>query len=134
MVEFSNWFCLASVQWKKNLEIYRVKQLLNSTVTFKSIQSISVYLIVPKTDLFSVSQALSYLTSVCSAILTRSTTRIRWRPGICGFRTRVHTGVYVEKRPCHQYGNSHAHSLGICCKVQSSILYNTTWRNCTFWV
>ena len=31
--------------------------------------------------------------------------RIWQRPGISGLLTSVHTGVYVEKHPCHYYGN-----------------------------
>ena len=31
--------------------------------------------------------------------------RIRQRPGICGLLMRVHIGVYVEKHPCHYYGD-----------------------------
>ena len=67
-----------------------------------------MYLIETKAVLFSAFPSFSYLTS---AILIRSTTRIRRRPGIRGLWTRVHATVYVEKCPCHQYAIGHTHSL-----------------------
>ena len=59
-----------------------------------------VYLIETEAVLFSAFPALSYLTSVSSAILIRSTTLVHvWRRlGIHGLWTRVHAGVQSEKR------------------------------------
>ena len=55
------------------LAIYRVKRLLNTTVTLKSKKKCpGVYLIVAKAVPFGVSTALSFLTTVHSAILIRS--------------------------------------------------------------
>ena len=64
--------CL-STQKSGYLAIYRVKRLLNTTVTLKSKKKCpGVYLIVAKAVPFAVSTALSYLTTVQSAILIRS--------------------------------------------------------------
>ena len=64
--------CL-STQKSGYLAIYRVKRLLNTTVTLKSKKICpGVYLIVAKAVPFAVSTALSYLTTVHSAILIRS--------------------------------------------------------------
>ena len=64
--------CL-STQKSDYLAIYRVKRLLNTTVTLKSKKKCpGVYLIVAKAVPFAVSTALSYLTTVHSAILIRS--------------------------------------------------------------
>ena len=81
----SDWFCLSvrpsvrlsicclSTQKSGYLAIYRVKRLLNTTVTLKSKKKCpGVYLIVVKAVPFAVSTALSYLTTVHSAILIRS--------------------------------------------------------------
>ena len=55
------------------LAIYRVKRLLNTTVTLKSKKKCpGVYLIVAKAVPFAASTALSFLTTVHSAILIRS--------------------------------------------------------------
>ena len=90
--------CLSSVVWclssEKNLEIYRVKRLLILTITVKI--SAHVYLIETKAVLFSAFPAASYLTSILSAILIRSTTRIRRRPGIHRLWTCVHATVYLS--------------------------------------
>ena len=48
-----------------------------------------VYLIETKTVHSSAFPVLFYLTLVLCTILIRSTTWIRWRPGICGFQARV---------------------------------------------
>ena len=79
-----------------NLTIYRVNRLLNSTITLAI-----VYLIELKAVLLSAFPALSYLTSTLSAVLIRSTTPIRRRPGIRGLWARVHARVYIKKRPWH---------------------------------
>ena len=64
--------CL-STQKSGYLAIYRVKRLLNATVTLKSRKKCpGVYLIVAKAVPFAVSTALSYLTTEHSAILIRS--------------------------------------------------------------
>ena len=64
--------CL-STQKLGYLAIYRVKRLLNTTVTLKSKKKCpGVYLIVAKVLPFAVSTALSYLATVHSAILIRS--------------------------------------------------------------
>ena len=66
-------FCCLSTQKSGYLAIYRVKRLLNTTVTLKSKKKCpGVYLIVAKAVPFAVSTALSYLTTVYSAILIRS--------------------------------------------------------------
>ena len=55
------------------LAIFRVKRLLNTTVTLKSKKKCpGMYLIVAKAVPFAVSTALSFLTMVHSAILIRS--------------------------------------------------------------
>ena len=65
--------CCLSTQKSGYLTIYRVKRLLNTTVTLKSKKKCpDVYLIVAKAVPFAVSTALSYLTTVHSAILIRS--------------------------------------------------------------
>ena len=59
--------CLSSVcpvKKNQNLEIYRIKQLLNPTISLKSKKK--MYVIVAKAVLFSAFPALSYLTSVGS--------------------------------------------------------------------
>ena len=62
-----------STQKSGYLAIYRVKRLLNTTVTLKSKEKCpGVYLIVAKAVPFAVSTALSFLTTVHSAILIRS--------------------------------------------------------------
>ena len=64
--------CL-STQKSGYLAIYRVKRLLNTTVTLKSKKKcLGVYLIVTKAVPFATSAALSYLTAVHSTILIRS--------------------------------------------------------------
>ena len=64
--------CL-STQKSDYLAIYRVKRLLNTTVTLKSKKKCpGLYLIVAKAVPFAVSTALSHLTTVHSAILIRS--------------------------------------------------------------
>ena len=64
--------CL-STQKSGYLAIYRVKRLLNTTVTLKSKKKCpGVYLIVAKAVPFAVSTALSFLTTGHSAILIRS--------------------------------------------------------------
>ncbi len=64
--------CL-STQKLAYLAIYRVKRLLNTTVTLKSKKKCpGVYLIVAKAVQFAASAALYYLTTVHSAILIRS--------------------------------------------------------------
>ena len=76
-----------------------------------------MYLIETKAVLLSAFPA-SYLTSILSAILIRSTTRIRRRPGIRELWTRVHATVYVEKRPCHYYGNRSCPQLMNECDIR----------------
>ena len=64
--------CLSPQKWGF-LALYRVKRLLNTTVTLKSKKKCpGVYLIVAKAVPFAASAALSYLTTVHSAILIRS--------------------------------------------------------------
>ena len=76
-----------------------------------------MYLIETKAVLLSAFPA-SYLTSILSAILIRSTTRIRRSPGIRELWTRVHATVYVEKRPCHYYGNRSCPQLVNECDIR----------------
>ena len=64
--------CLSPQKWGF-LALYRVKRLLDTTVTLKSKNKCpGVYLIVAKAVPFAASAALSYLTTVHSAILIRS--------------------------------------------------------------
>ena len=67
-------FCCLSVASKMGfLALYWVKRLLNTTVTLKSKKKCpGVYLIVAKAVPFAASAALSYLTTVHSAIFIRS--------------------------------------------------------------
>lgn len=68
-----------------------------------------MYLIVTNVVLFCTCPALSYTTSVSFAIIIR----IRQRPwlGIRGLKTRVPTGIYVEK----------------CCVINMQSVTPTAW-------
>ena len=66
-----------------------------------------MYLIVTNVVLFCTCPALSYATSVSFAIIIR----IRQRPGIRGLKTRVPTGIYIEKCCVINMAISHTHSL-----------------------
>ena len=48
--------------------------------------------------------ALFYLTLVLSTILIRSTTWIRWRPGICGLQARVLVHLPPRSQDCEKLG------------------------------
>ena len=62
-----------------------------------------VYLIETKAVHSSFS-ALFYLTLVLSTILIRSTTWIRWRPGICGLQARVRAHQPPRSQDCEKLG------------------------------
>ena len=107
----SNWFCSSVVvvvchkKFRKifltgDLEAVAIAKLELTAEIFKILTC--VYLIVTKMILVCVCPALSYLTTVRSAILLRS--RIEYDRGRA-YATHVHTEVYVEKCPCHYYGD-----------------------------
>ena len=81
-----------------------------------------VYLIETKAVHFSAFPALFYLTLVLSTILIRSTTWIRWRPGICGLQARVH----VHQPPCSQGCKKLAGSLGTRLRTHLLLVSNNS--------
>ena len=61
-----------------------------------------VYLIETKTVHSSAFPAIFYLTLVLSTILIRSTTWIRWRPGICRLQARVRVHQPPRSKDCEK--------------------------------
>ena len=65
-----------------------------------------MYLIETKAVHSSAFPTLSYLKLVLSTILIRSTTWIRWRPGICGLQARARVTQPPRSQDCEKLGGS----------------------------
>ena len=74
-----------------------------------------VYLIETKTVHSSAFPALFYLTLVLSTILIRSTTWIRWTPGICGLQPGVSAHQPPRSKNCEKLGGALGTRLGTQC-------------------
>ena len=55
-------------------------------------------------SLLGISSSFLFITLVLSTILIRSTTWIRWRPGICGLQARVRVHQPPRSKDCEKLG------------------------------